>query len=247
MGNINDTFFEGYYKIIWKAFIPEQLTVKEIDFLVPYFGLEPGKNVLDLMCGYGRHALALGRMGINVTAVDNLPEYLGEIREAAKAEGLPVKTVTANIPDFDPAETFDLVICMGNSLQFFSPDEMRTVLSIIYKALKPGGHLLINSWSIAEIAVRNFKEKTESRVGDFDFIVESAWKFSPSRMEVKSTIIAPGGDTEEKNSVDYIYSLNEMESMFGEAGLLMKEVYSIPGKKKFTVGEPRAYIIAGKK
>jgi hypothetical protein len=27
----------------------------------------------------------------------------------------------------------------------------------------------------------------------------------------------------------------------------MKEVYNIPGRKKFTVGEPRAYIVAEKK
>ena len=30
------------------------------------------------------------------------------------------------------------------------------------------------------------------------------------------------------------------------AGLKMQEVYSIPGRKKFSLGEPRAYIIAEK-
>ncbi len=41
--------------------------------------------------------------------------------------------------------------------------------------------------------------------------------------------------------------LSEMETMLNNAGLIFKEVYSIPGKKKFTVGEPRAYIIARSK
>jgi len=30
------------------------------------------------------------------------------------------------------------------------------------------------------------------------------------------------------------------------AGFALKEVYSIPGRKKFTVGEPRAYLVAQK-
>ena len=56
MSNINNTYFDGYYKEIWKAIIPDELTVKEVDFILPYFNLQPGSKVLDLMCGYGRHA-----------------------------------------------------------------------------------------------------------------------------------------------------------------------------------------------
>ena len=64
MSNINDTFFDGHYKEIWKTLIPDELTVKEVDFMVPHFGLQPGSKVLDLMCGYGRHAIALAKKGI---------------------------------------------------------------------------------------------------------------------------------------------------------------------------------------
>jgi SAM-dependent methyltransferase len=92
MSNINDTFFDGYYKDIWKAIIPEELTNRETDFLISYFKLQTGNSVLDLMCGYGRHALALGRKGIAVTAVDNLPAYISEIELFAQKEKLPVKT-----------------------------------------------------------------------------------------------------------------------------------------------------------
>jgi len=37
-----------------------------------------------------------------------------------------------------------------------------------------------------------------------------------------------------------------MEGLLKESGLLLKEVYSIPGRKKFSPGEPRAYIVAVK-
>ena len=86
MGNINDIYFDGLYKEIWKTIIPDELTVKETDFMVTYFGLQPGNKVLDLMWGYGRHTLALARKGIHVTAIDNLAAYTAEIKEAADRE-----------------------------------------------------------------------------------------------------------------------------------------------------------------
>jgi len=64
-------------------------------------------------------------------------------------------------------------------------------------------------------------------------------------MEMESIMIAPDGTQETKKGIDYIYSLNEMDALLQQAGLHLKEVYSIPGRKKFTVGEPRAYLIAG--
>ncbi|MCY7310455.1 MAG: hypothetical protein LH619_06725, partial [Chitinophagaceae bacterium] len=112
--------------------------------------------------------------------------------------------------------------------------------------LKPGGHLLINSWSIAEIAFKDFKGKSWSRLGDVKFLTDSKLLFHPTRIETESETIFPDGKTETKTGIDYIFSINEMEAMLKQAGLRLKEVYSIPGRKKFTVGEPRAYLVAEK-
>ena len=90
MENINNTYFDGYYKDIWRDIIPAELTQKEAEFMESYFELDKTSAVLDLMCGYGRHALALGRKGIRVTAVDNLAAYIADVEMAATAEGLPV-------------------------------------------------------------------------------------------------------------------------------------------------------------
>ena len=72
MNNINDHFFDGNYKDVWKAIIPAELTAREVDYIVRQFDLTPGKKVLDLMCGYGRHAIALAERGIDVVAIDTL-------------------------------------------------------------------------------------------------------------------------------------------------------------------------------
>jgi 2-polyprenyl-3-methyl-5-hydroxy-6-metoxy-1,4-benzoquinol methylase len=246
MPNINDNFFDGHYKEIWRTIIPDELTVKEVDFMLPYFNLQAGSKVLDLMCGYGRHSIALARKGMFVTAIDNLGAYTNEISETAEKEQLPLKVITADVIGHTIDDQFDLAICMGNSLNFFDAADTTKFLSNISAHLKKGGHLLINSWSIAEIAVKNFTPKSWSAVGDLKFLSDSVFLFQPSRIETTCTIIAPDGKNEVKTGIDYIFSLNEMDSMLKAAGLSLKEVYSIPGRKKFTVGEPRAYLVAEK-
>ncbi len=244
MGNINDTYFDGYYKEIWRTFIPEELTVKETEFILNYFKPEPEARVLDLMCGYGRHAFALAEKGIEVTAVDNLPSYIDEIKAKATETGLPVKTVLSGALDFTTDEQFDLVLCMGNSINFFNETDTERLLANISGMLKKGGSLLINSWSLAEIVFKNFRENGWSTINGMKFLTSSKILFHPTRMEFESTIIAPDGSEEVKQGTDYIFSINEMDKMMLKAGLRIKEIYSIPGRKKFMVGEPRAYIVA---
>jgi cyclopropane fatty-acyl-phospholipid synthase-like methyltransferase len=246
MPNINDSFFDGHYKDIWKAMIPEQLTAKEVEFMLPYFNLQPGSKVLDLMCGYGRHAIALARKEISVTAVDNLGAYTAEITGIAKKEQLPLKVIQADVISYSIDEQFDLAICMGNSLNFFNAADTQKLLSNVSAHLAQGGYLLINSWSIAEIAFKNFSAHSSSKIGELEFVADSVFHFQPTRLETTSTIVDQAGEKETKTAIDYIYSLNEIETLLKNAGLQVKEIYSIPGRKKFTVGEPRAYIVAQK-
>lgn len=246
MENINNSYFDGHYKDIWKTLIPPELTVKETDFMVQHFQLQAGSRVLDLMCGYGRHALALGRKGIEVMAIDNLGDYIDEITDTVKKENLPVKALKTDVIAYKTDELFDLAICMGNSFNFFNKQDSEFLLSSIFSQLKKGGYLLINTWSLAEIAIKQFVEKSWSYVNGMKFLSDAQYLFHPTRMEMVTTIIEPGGTTETKTAIDYIFSVAEMEEMLQKAGFVLEEIYSIPGRKKFKLGEPRAYIVAKK-
>jgi SAM-dependent methyltransferase len=247
MGNINDNYFNGHYKDIWRAIIPPDLTRKEIEFMVQYFKLNQQSKVLDMMCGYGRHAIGLAEKGVQVTAIDNLSEYIEEIKLAAVNNSLPLQAIQGDISNYKTEEVFDLAICMGNSLNFFPEKEVKGILQNIAANLKPEGQLLVNSWSIAEIAIAEFKERSWSPVGDIKFIAESKYLFDPTRIETETIMISADGKSETKLAVDYIFSVAELKRIFDETGFVIKEIYSIPGRKKFTVGEPRAYIVAAKK
>lgn len=246
MSNINDSYFDGRYKDIWKAIIPPELTAKEVEFMISFFNLDRNSKVLDLMCGYGRHAIALARKGVAVTAVDNLQEYIDEVRKQADGEGLPVSTVKEDVMCFRTTERFDLAICMGNSLNFFNAVQMQVLLQNLYSYMGRRGHLLINSWSLAEIAIKSFTPNSWVEVGGLKYLTSSEYLFQPTRIESNSTIISPDGNMEFKRAVDYIFSVSEMEEMLNKTGFTVLNLFSIPGRKKFTLGDPRAYIVAQK-
>lgn len=245
--DLNSAFFDGLYKDVWKQIIPNGLTEVEVEFIAEAARLAESSHVLDMMCGYGRHALALGRKNIPVTAVDNQPDYIEEIRGLAGAENLPVQARACDILSFETSTSYDAVICMGNSFSFFDRDNTQVLLKKIHDALKPGGFFIMNSWAIAEVVNRYFKEKDWHYAGPYKCVLEFEYHPLPARVSFEQTVIAPSGVIEVQKGVDYIYSLNEFDLMFREAGLEILHVYSTPKKRKFTLGDGRAYIVAQKR
>lgn len=244
--NINDHFFSGQYKEVWRRTIPPGLTEAEVDFIENAANLQKGQHVLDAMCGYGRHALVLGQRGYTVTAIDNATDYIKELNEKTSKLKLPVKGQDESIMTIDFENIFDAIICMGNSFAFFTEEQTISVLNKFATHLKPGGKLIINTWMIAEIAIRHFKDREWHQMTGYKYLIENKFLFQPTRIESVHTLIPIVGAIEEIKGVDYIFSISELEKMCAQNGFALKEVYSTPRKKKFALGDGRAYMVAEK-
>lgn len=245
--NINNHFFEGQYKNIWRDIIPPALTKLENDFFMETSKLDSSSLVLDMMCGYGRHALGLARNGVHVTAVDLLPEYISEIKKIAEEENLPVKSIVYDVMEFSTNDNFDLVICMGNSLSFFDAAGMEALTKKIAGCLKNSGKFIFNSWMLAEIAIQQFKEKSWGEVNGVKMLADCKFNFNPTRIETDTTIISPEGEIEKKQAIDYIYSFSEVVKFFENENLFLQATYSILGKKAYQFGDKSIYFIFEKK
>ncbi|MET0636814.1 MAG: class I SAM-dependent methyltransferase [Chitinophagaceae bacterium] len=244
MENINNSYFQGFYKEIWRSTVPEQVTEKETQFFQDFFHLGSQSNVIDLMCGFGRHALALARRGINVTAIDNLKDYTDELQQTAAAEKLPITVDTGDLLKIEIEGYYDLAICMGNSLNFFPEHDILSILEKVGKRLKIGAHIVINTWSLTEIVAKGLIEKQWSTFEDLYLLSESNYMFQPTRIETYTTIFKDDTKAENKTAIDYIFSLSEMERMLQKSGFIYEQTFSIPGRKQFALGDPRAYIVA---
>jgi cyclopropane fatty-acyl-phospholipid synthase-like methyltransferase len=245
--NINDSFFKGIYKDAWRKTIPIGLTEAEVDFIEDISELKGKGNVLDIMCGYGRHSIELAKRGIAVTAVDNLGAYIDEIKTSAKEKKIEIQTIQSNALAVDLGnKVFDAIICMGNSFNFFNKEDASTILKNLSEHIKPHGCLIINSWMIAEIAIKHFQEKSWHLAGDYKCILDYTFLFHPSRILSEQTIIGPDNTVEILKGIDYIFTLDELESIFQKAGFRTKDLYSTPRKRKFRMGDTQIYVVAEK-
>ena len=114
--------------------------------------LAPGSRVLDVGCGPGRHALALGERGARVTGVDISQDFVTLARKAAQEQRLPCTFEVADARHLPYDGTFDAVICLCQGA-FGLPEEEaddRAVFDGLVRALKPGGRLALSNWGTAE-------------------------------------------------------------------------------------------------
>ncbi len=246
--NPNHRYFDGIYQQLWQQIIPAALTEKEVGYLLERIELNVTTPVLDLMCGHGRHALALAEKGVPVTALDNQPNYIRLIEEAAQSGRLPITAVCAHALDWEPVAGHQLALCMGNSLNFFSPNELPVFLQKVSDSLNPGGYFWINSWSIAEIALRDpLDGQTRStQIGEFTHTNTFHLRTEPLRIEIESRIEDGRGNVEEQPGIDFLYSIPELEEWLARAGLKLLAAESVPGKKAFDDGAPRVYLLSQK-
>jgi SAM-dependent methyltransferase len=99
---------------------------------------EAGGPVLDIGAGTGRVALALGRAGYEIVALDREPVLLRMLD--ARADGLPITTVCADARDFDLERRFALCIVPMQTIQLLATSQdRRAMLDSARRHLSAGG------------------------------------------------------------------------------------------------------------
>lgn len=107
--------------------------------------IRAGSRVLDLACGTGRHALAAAGLGAKVTAVDKDSASLDVGRKEAKARGIEVNWVEADLASGLPdLGSFDAILIF-NYLD-------RAAMPKVVERVAPGGFLIVETFLEAQKA-----------------------------------------------------------------------------------------------
>jgi SAM-dependent methyltransferase len=96
-------------------------------------GLAPGARILELGCGAGRDSEAILARGFQLDATDGVPEIA---REAEERIGRPVRVM--RFDELDAIDGYDGVWAHA-SLLHVPRAALPGVLSLVFRALKPGG------------------------------------------------------------------------------------------------------------
>ncbi len=208
------------------------------------------REVLDLACGTGRHALILAKEGYDVIGIDISEGMLTVAAEKAAASGASVGWVQGDAREMEFSARFDAAYILFNTMICWTTnEELIRFLGCVHKALRPGGIFVIevpNSWSsLAKGEFKNSTSRWESgveadgtkRVRDTTLTVSSVNNLY--YLECHERRWRDGQELEPKDSSDRmrIFSLNELDLL---AMLTRFEIPDVFGAMDITqrIGEP---------
>ncbi len=117
------------------------LSTEANPFLRRYIRLLPRGKALDLAAGEGRNAVFLASRGFEVEAVDISREGLRKARRLAKAQGVRIKTIIADLDQYVVSkESYDLII------DFYFLD--RRLIPRMKRGLKRGGRIAFETYLV---------------------------------------------------------------------------------------------------
>ena len=220
--------------------------VEQVRDVLHLLGLRPPARVLDVPCGYGRHAIELARRGFTVTGVDASEVQLGRAREQAAAAGVTVDFREQDARRLEFEGAFDLAINMFLSFGYFETDaEHLAMLSGIARALRPGGRFLIQLWN-REYEIRYFDQYQVDRSGDVMEVEEWEFDHLGGRLNWKNTAFFPDGRRESWWHSIRAYTVVEMRELLERAGLKVDAVYGGLGGEPYSIESEESVFVASR-
>lgn len=245
------SFFHGLPQVAWKAAQTNEQTQLELELLVETLEFGPTDHLLDVFCGYGRHALPLARMGTSITGIDISSEYATELSQQAQTEALPIEVIEGDFLTAPIQGIFDGGYCLGNSFSFFPPDTMLHFLQRIAGLLQPGALFMAHSSMIAEVVLPDYQGQSCMRISDnLLFMAENEYDALSGRVTSQLTYIQTGknqkAEITTRQAEHYIYTLAELIRLFTKAGFRAIDCFGTVDLQPFTVGDEAAWLLVQK-
>jgi ubiquinone/menaquinone biosynthesis C-methylase UbiE len=179
-------------------------------------GVEPGADVVDVPCGYGRHTIALARAGYRVVGVDRSQTLLDEAKRRAGHERWP-KLVRADYRELPMAdESFDAAFNLFTSLGYLGDEEDTKVLREIRRVLKPGARLVLETMHRDRL-VSGFRERDWMLIGEGRLqLQQRTWDPVTGVAQTTQTVIDGAGARESRTFSVRTYSATELLRMLAE-------------------------------
>lgn len=222
----------------------EQEAVEAVQLVRDVAGLEQGARVLDLCCGYGRHANALAEHGYRVVGLDASEHLI-----ALAKERYPHKNVDYVIGDMrGPYHDgpFDAIVNFFTSFGYFDThEENLCVMHTIAENLTTGG-ILVFDFLNSSIVRRTLNPESMNMVGE-TLIIQERWIDEPY-VKKRITVNVPCSAEHVFSEQVRLYAFQELCDMVMQAGLSLRSTHgSYVGAPFDAATSERCIIIAEKK
>jgi ubiquinone/menaquinone biosynthesis C-methylase UbiE len=186
-------------------------------------GCPAGGELLDVPCGFGRHAIPLARAGYRVTGVDRSKVLLAE---AERRSGGALTLVTADYRELPFADgSFDAAVNLYTSLGYLGDEEDTKVLAGIRRVLREGGRLVIETMHrdrlVGMVSDRHWRLMGEGRL----LLEQSTFDPATGVAQTTQTLIEGDGTRESRTFSVRVYTATELLAMIERAGFSDAKAY----------------------
>ncbi len=236
-----EVFDEDFLRTL--PFMTAEQTAREAAFIRDSLSPPKGGEVLDVGCGYGRHALELAQQGFRLTGLDLSLPMLIRAADHAQRRGLSVNFVHADMREMTYNGQFDAAYCMLSSFGYFDEETNLRVAAAICRALKPGGRFLLDiinrDYIVGDLPSRVWWE------GDGCVVLEEVdFNYHTSRALIRRSVVFGNGRQSEQEISLRAYSLHEVGKLLRQAGLRVLDVSGGLATKSRFFGAASRNIIA---
>lgn len=238
-------FFDEDYLAVYKDRDSER-TDGEVAFVRKALRLRKGQRVLDICCGYGRHAVRFAEVGLNVTGLDRNELFLRRARRAAVKAGVTVSWVKEDVRAMNLGPTFDAAVNLFTSIGYFeNEDDNFEVVRRGAAALKPGGRFMLDTINRDRI-IRNPQWNQWLPMGRGVVLESPAFDWQRGRLNSKRILVFPNGKRRETRISLRLYTVAEVATMFERAGLTLTRLYGAFDGSDYGPDSPRI-VMTGEK
>ncbi len=210
--NWADEFFDEGFRETFTILGRYDDTESEIEAIVALLQLPLGARILDVPCGFGRHAGPLSRRGYRVVGIDNSPKQLDDARRR-----YPDCTFVLTDMRTPPAGPYDAILNLWTSFGFFDTrEEDLAALAAWADVLVPGGKLVmeIETLEYFEHRVRNGSELISTQLVQRSDLVGHA-RYDWTTQELNLHWTRPGWSRQCRL---HMYTRPQLETAIYEAG-----------------------------
>ena len=239
-------FFDASYVAALREEKPLRQTRREVAFLLRSLRPPAGGRILDLPCGYGRHAALLARRGFRVTGMDLSRAMLAEAHRRFR-EGPRLRFRRGDMRRIAFREEFDAVVNLYTSFGYFTPAQNEAVLRRMARALRRGGRLLVDHRDPVHDA--RLPRRLWYRTGKKRFVLEDR-RFDPrSRItDITQLILITGHPWVTQRTVRFQeFSLPQWRRLLGRVGLRFLRAYGGYDGRGYRPGATGRLIVVAEK
>jgi len=219
----------------------------QADFIVRALELAEGARVLDLCCGWGRHAVRFAQRGHRVTGLDLSAYHLRLAKQAARDAGVQVELVRADMREIPRGRRFDAVVNCFTSFGYFETEEDdQRVLDGVARSLKPGGRFFIDTMNHDSL-MRVFRESDcTKRPGGALSLELRSYDVHTGRISVDWIFVEPDGRRRTAFHSLRLYTFTEFAALLAKAGLRVVRTWGNFDGTEFSMHSPRMIVLAEK-